>query len=762
MMLRKEKSPAKKYYKKHINTKILFWFLLVNILMMIITNFFVYVIMSDKLIDMKFEELRSIKDMAKGQLLTDIHEHVDHVETIANTPLIVDVLLGNASAENSSAYLRKIRSIHKEGDMHIVDLNGTIISSTASESVGQSIADRKYFQKVVSGLNGFAGPYRQQLKPGVFYLIAYAPVVQAGKAIGAVTFPSELEHFTRILASEAVRIGETGETYIVGIRPQLEPDSQEMYTYKTMITTSRFGDPVATVGEDTAYGVHIVDTEAVNECIKGNSGVKIIKDYRGVSVLSAYAPIEELGWCIISEIDEDEALSGVALLRRQLISIGVGVLVVAIIISVLVAKSITAPIRKLHGMAEEIAAGNLDYRIDIRTGDEIEQLADEFNLMNTKLKESYSDLEEKVRERTEELEKANEEFRSLVESNPDIIMRIDRDGKILFVNSLGSELTWKKENFLGKTLYDFMPPEDCERAKRILERVFDHGEHGSYECSVLGPDGSLLWYECRVGPIKIDGKVSNGILIATNITERKKMMQAKDEFVSVVSHELRTPLTSIHASLGLLSGGVAGELAVQVEELLDIAYRNSDRLVRLVNDILDSEKFEAGKMEFHFQPQKMMSLVEQAIESNQAYAERFGVKLVLEDTLPDAEVNVDADRLMQALTNLLSNAAKFSPPDDEVLITVSRQGKAIRVAIADHGPGIPVSFRSRLFEKFAQADTSDGRQKSGTGLGLSIAKAIAEMHSGKLSFETETNVGTTFYLDLPEWHESHSITDKAL
>lgn len=758
MMLRKERSPAKKYYKKHINTKILFWFLLVNILMMIITNFFVYVTMSDKLIDMKFEELRSIKDMAKKQLLTDIHEHVDHIKTIANTPLIVDVLLGNASAENSSAYLRKINSIHKEGDMHIVDLNGTIISSTASESVGQSIADRKYFQKVMSGLNGFAGLYRQQLQPGVFYLITYASVVQASKAIGAVMFLSELEHFTHVLASEAVRIGETGETYIVGIRPQPEPDSQEMYTYKTMITISRFDDP----GEDIAYGVHIVDTEAVNECIKGNSSVKIIKDYRGVSVLSAYTPIEELGWCIISEIDEDEALSGVALLRRQLILIGVGVLAVAIIISVLVAKSITAPIRKLHGMAEEIAAGNLDYMIDIETGDEIEQLADEFNLMNTKLKEFYSNLEEKVFERTKELEEANEEFRSLVEGSSDIIMRIDRDGKILFINSFGAESMWKKEDFLGKTLYDFMLSEDHESIKRTLERAFDHGEHGRYECTVPSSDGSPLSYECRVGPIKIGGKVSAGILIASNITEYKQMIRAKDEFISVVSHELRTPLTSIHASLGLLAGGAAGELAVQVEELLDIAYRNSDRLVRLINDILDVEKFEAGKMEFHFQPQKMMPLVEQAIESNQAYAERFGVKLVLEDTLPDAEVNVDADRLMQALTNLLSNAAKFSPPDDEVLITVSRQGRAICVAIADHGPGIPVSFRSRLFEKFAQADTSDRRQKSGTGLGLSIAKAIAEVHSGKLSFETEINVGTTFYLDLPEWHESHSITDKVL
>jgi len=231
-----------------------------------------------------------------------------------------------------------------------------------------------------------------------------------------------------------------------------------------------------------------------------------------------------------------------------------------------------------------------------------------------------------------------------------------------------------------------------------------------------------------------------------------ELHRVKNELISIVSHELRNPLTSILNSLSLLANGDAGELPEQAKKMINIVYRNSERLLRITNDILDIRKIESGKMEFRYKPIELMPLVEQAIEANRAYAESQKVKLTLKNIVPGLKVNVDSDRLIQVLTNLLSNAAKFSKPDDKVIISFTRQNDTVRVSVTDHGSGIPEEFHRHIFKEFAQANSSDMQQKSGTGLGLSIAKSIIEEMGGQIGFETEINVGTTFYFDLPEYH----------
>lgn len=290
------------------------------------------------------------------------------------------------------------------------------------------------------------------------------------------------------------------------------------------------------------------------------------------------------------------------------------------------------------------------------------------------------------------------------------------------------------------------PQQFCARVKYLYE----HRHEKSYEEIAL-VDGRT--FERYSAPMWSGERYYGRVWYYRDITEHKKIDQMKNEFISVVSHELRTPLTSILGSLGLIAGGVAGELPTQAKTMIDIAMRNSERLVNLINDILDIEKIESGKMEFKLKPIELMPLVEQAIEANRPYGERLGVTFMLGNTLPGVRSNVDSDRLMQVFANLLSNAAKFSPPHGEVVISVSRHHNGIRVAVTDQGPGIPEEFRSRIFQKFAQADTSTTREISGTGLGLSICKAIVKKLGGEIDFETEINGGTTFYFDLPEWHE---------
>jgi len=251
----------------------------------------------------------------------------------------------------------------------------------------------------------------------------------------------------------------------------------------------------------------------------------------------------------------------------------------------------------------------------------------------------------------------------------------------------------------------------------------------------------------------IKGQIDvRGILRALrHATERKRLERLKDEFVSTVSHELRTPLTSITGSLGLLMGNAAGNLSDPVRRLVAIAHTNSQRLVRLVNDILDIEKMEAGQVAFNFSRVEVRPLVAQAIEANRGFAEGYGVRVRLEDADTAADVRADPDRLLQVVTNLLSNAIKFSPADREVVVAVEKGPDMVRLTVRDHGPGIPLDFRPLIFEKFAQADAGDARQKGGTGLGLSIVKQIVDRLGGEVGFADAPAGGTIFHVQLPCW-----------
>jgi signal transduction histidine kinase len=249
----------------------------------------------------------------------------------------------------------------------------------------------------------------------------------------------------------------------------------------------------------------------------------------------------------------------------------------------------------------------------------------------------------------------------------------------------------------------------------------------------------------------IKGQIESRGLLRTlrYANERKRLDRMKEEFVSTVSHELRTPLTSITGSLGLLASGSGGILPAQAERLLTIAHTNCIRLVRLVNDILDTEKLESGRLAFRLSRVDARSVVDKVVEADRGFAEGLGVHVDVSGVpCGVAYVHADADRLMQAVSNLLSNAVKFST---KVVVSVEREAELVRISIGDNGPGVPADFRSRIFTRFAQADGSTVRRKGGTGLGLYIVKQIVDRLGGKVSFGEGENDGTIFRIELPAW-----------
>lgn len=276
------------------------------------------------------------------------------------------------------------------------------------------------------------------------------------------------------------------------------------------------------------------------------------------------------------------------------------------------------------------------------------------------------------------------------------------------------------------------------------------------EYRVLHPTKGLIWVEGRAAPQRgADGSVIwHGFI--SDISERKHLERLKDEFVSTVSHELRTPLTSITGSLGLINGGALGAVPDAIKDMLAIAEGNSRRLRQLIDDLLDMDKLIAGKMSIDLQPIKLDELLAECDASHQGFAQHLGVRL-LHSNCPDLQVLADAQRLQQVLSNLLSNALKFSPAQGEVRLYSELAGQSVRILVSDQGLGIPADFTARIFKKFSQADASDSRQKGGTGLGLAISKELIERMGGTIGFVSGLQRGSTFWIELPLHHQEDEL-----
>jgi PAS domain S-box-containing protein len=348
-----------------------------------------------------------------------------------------------------------------------------------------------------------------------------------------------------------------------------------------------------------------------------------------------------------------------------------------------------------------------------------------------------------------ERKRADEQFRLAIEAAPTGMLLMDLSGRIVLVNAQIEKLFGHlRTELLGRPIETLIPrrfhtdtPE--YRKGGFLTPASPTGAH----CG-LRKDGSEFPIEIGLNPLL----TSNGEFVLSSIvdlSQRLEIERIRNEFVSTVSHELRTPLTSIRGSLGLLQSGAMGVLPAQAAAMVTIAYTNSGRLVRIINDILDIGTIEAGKLTLQMSAVPLAELLQQAVEGNAGFAEKCEVRFLLEHISAADKVMADPDRLMQVVSNLLSNAAKFSPSGADVLIRVRSGPATMRIEVQDSGFGIPESFKPHVFAKFAQADASATRRFQGSGLGLSIARKLMEAMGGSIGFDSVADQGTVFYVELP-------------
>jgi PAS domain S-box-containing protein len=340
---------------------------------------------------------------------------------------------------------------------------------------------------------------------------------------------------------------------------------------------------------------------------------------------------------------------------------------------------------------------------------------------------------------------------SVFENASEGIVITDVDGTIQSVNPAYQTITqMREEELLGKNPRILQSGRhDQDFYERMWTSISGLG-HWQGEVWNRRKDGEIFPQWVTINAIKDNqGQTTNYVGVASDISELKDSQHMKEEFITTISHELRTPLTSVLVSLGMLKANMQEQLPEPAQKLVAMAHSNSRRLVRLISDILDIEKIEAGKMTFQFEPLELVVLVQRVIEDNRALAEQAQVTVACKTMISDAWIQGDADRLMQALTNLLSNAIKYSPPDKPVVVVVCEHGSMLCIEITDHGPGIPVEFHDQIFRKFAQVIRSGRKEKAGTGLGLNIARLIVQQHGGRIDFQSTPGVRTTFCIELP-------------
>ena len=492
----------------------------------------------------------------------------------------------------------------------------------------------------------------------------------------------------------------------------------------------------------------------------------------GYSQTDGYSDFPGIGWTVLLRQEAGNAYQPVTQLRTYALWTGVVLAVLFSLVGALIANWITHPIKSLQQYADQIGSGQVSPMVpDERAYDEVRSLASALNKLlgdllrrGREMEELNRTLEQRVSERTHELASAlatvqqnAQHINTIIETAHDAFIGMDLDGMITDWNTQAERMFgWRRHEAIGRPLADLVVPQRYHDSLRRAIREFHATGHTRalnrrLERTVVKRDGEELAIEMTAGIAGIGERTFFSIFLH-DVSLRKRVEQMKNELVATVSHELRTPLTSMRASLSLLKNGSAGPIEGEVQELVDIAHRHCERLVRLVGDMLDVEKVESGRLSSHPKSQFLMPIVSDAVCAMRGQAQDAQVALYASCTpqLEGRHAEVDHDRITQVLMNLISNAIKFSPPQSNVEVSVSAPAgrPGLRITVADRGPGIPAAFRDRIFQRFSQAD-ADSDRKTSSGLGLAISRQIVVEHGGELWFEDRTGGGTCFHVDLP-------------
>ena len=685
--------------------------------------------------------------------------------------------------------LRQVPAITELSQLDSAGKEQLRVSRLAMDAVGTGAEfanDPKFTEAVANKIYYGSVYFRRESEP-------YMTIAMAGTRRDAGVSVAEVNlKFIWDVVSQ-IKVGQQGHAYVVDAQGRLiaHPDIS-LVLRNTDLTRLPYVQAARTAAPDQMQ-----------------EGVQIVRDIQGREVLTAYAPIAPLGWLMFVELPLDEAYAPLYDSIKLSSLLLVGGLTLAFLAGLFLARKMIIPIQRLRKGAARIGSGDLSERLVIKTGDELETLADQFNDMASRLQESYSNLENKVEQRTAELAQSVGELRALGEVSQAVNSTLDLQNVLTTIVSRAAPLAGTEAGAIyvfdvvardfqlratfgmdddliaairehRGDLADTAVGHSVERREpiqisdvrttppsEVLSAVVNAGFRALLIVPLLSSDGvvgALVVRRKREGEfpkstVELMQTFAAQSVVAienarlfTEIEEKGRQLsvasQHKSQFLANMSHELRTPLNAILGYTELILDDIYGEVPEKMRGVLNRVQTNGKHLLGLINDVLDLSKIEAGQLTLSLADYSISEMVQTVLSTVASLAaqKHLPLRSELPPSLPVARG--DERRIAQVLLNLVGNAIKFTD-NGEVSVRASVANGSYTIAVCDTGPGVSEADKMKIFEEFQQADSSSTKKKGGTGLGLSIAKRIVEMHGGKLGVESHLGAGSTFAFTLP-------------
>jgi two-component system, OmpR family, sensor histidine kinase VicK len=558
---------------------------------------------------------------------------------------------------------------------------------------------------------------------------------------------------------------------IVNKDPYYPYQVQNIFGREVELTITQHGQMIASSLKNSGDFVGTLSPEILASLEKNSS-------YRGEASIgekvykTAFEPIRDSSGALVGSLSVALSREDLRRIRSDnefniMVSALVGILL-SFLIAYAATLKVTRPLKALAFASKKIEEGDLTQRVELTTGDELGVLADYFNRManalaerdgtirkkNRDLQDVNLLLEKNVADRTAELRMEMERLETVLTSMAEGIVVTDRNNMVILFNPAAQRLfnllPHRVNNQHIDTVCSLVGSSGIARALDAL-RSGEGG--GSVKEEDLEVNGKKL--KITISPLQDDENVYAGVVMSIrDVTLEEVVDRMKTEFIATVSHELKTPLTSMKGSLQFILG--KGKWLTEMErELLSVCLRNTDRLIRLISDILDIAKIEEGRIEFRYKPQSLRAIVTYAIEEINPLTMESAITIINEIDEDTPPVFGDHDRLVQVLTNLLSNAVKFSPAGMLVTVSARLEGNYVAVSVADQGSQIEVADQNRLFRKFQRLESRENGDRGGTGLGLVICKEIVEKHHGRIYYQAGAKGGNIFTFTIPVFEDLH-------
>ena len=569
------------------------------------------------------------------------------------------------------------------------------------------------------------------------FLVA-APIITADNSfIGEVILEINARKVYSLI-NDATGLGSTGETLLVKIIPNSDSSAPNKILYLNPLKFDSKAALNKTINVGDSSGL------PAQSAATGNNGEGLSTDYRGKQVYAVWRYLPITGMGMVTKIDESEIHAPIYILFFEISIVLIILLFLFMGIIPIMVLLFTSPIRQLISVTQQIARGDLSVKISDRLLDsknEFGKLATFFDVMAKKLKESYSDLEKKVRERTRSLEESKIKDEAMLSSIGDGIIAIDAKGKIVLMNKAAEKMIgWKLSEAEGKTLDDIVPLVDEKGVKLPVQKrprtaVFTRGTVIKTEdYYYVRKDKTIFPVAITAAPVIVKGKVIGVIDAFRDVTQERLVDRAKTEFVSLASHQLRTPLSAINWYSEMLLAGDAGKLNKTQADYVNQVYAGNQRMVDLVNALLNISRIDLGTFAVDPEPTDFCEVAKSVLaESKPMIAtKKMDASCECEKGLP--KVNADPKLIRIVFQNLLTNALKYTPDKGKVVVSVAKQDKNVLIKVTDNGYGIPESSKDKIFTKLYRADNIREHDTEGTGLGLYMVKAIVEDSGGKVWF----------------------------